>query len=367
MRVVMTRSATHFIGELTLASLSNNPVLTELFTGAGDVPHVELARGATLAIVAPATANSIARLAHGFADDAVSATLLTCECPLLIAPAMHTEMWSNPATQANIATLTERGAIILGPATGSLSSGDEGIGRMVEPDEIVDAALGALGRSRSLEGKMVLVTAAGTQEPIDPVRFIGNRSSGLMGYAIATEAVARGAKVTLISGPANLPVPRGLDIVRVRTADEMAHEVFARSADADIIVKAGAVADFKPVQSVDHKLKKAAGPPDVTLVPTVDILAELGARPGARKEGGILVGFAAETEPDPSGLARLAELKRTSKRADVIVANDVGSHDSGFEVPTNRAVVATAAGTRDLGLVTKESLASALLDLVAEL
>ncbi len=366
-RVVMTRSALRFVGEQTFASLSNNPVLTDLFTASGGVPHIELARGAALAIVAPATAHTLARLAHGLADDPVSATVLACGCPLVVAPAMHTEMWLSPATQANIQLLTERGVIVLGPATGSLSSGDEGIGRMVEPEEIVGAALGNLRRSRSLEGKVVLVTAAGTQEPIDPVRFIGNRSSGLMGYAIASEAVARGAKVTLVSGPANLPVPRGLDIVRVRTADEMAKEVFERAPDADLIVKAGAVADFKPVQSVDQKLKKAAGPPDVTLVPTVDILAELGAKPGARKAGGILVGFAAETEPDPAALARLAELKRDSKRADVIVANDVGSHDSGFEVPTNRAVIATAEGTRDLGLVTKEALASALLDLVAEL
>ncbi|HVF52701.1 MAG TPA: bifunctional phosphopantothenoylcysteine decarboxylase/phosphopantothenate--cysteine ligase CoaBC [Actinomycetota bacterium] len=366
-RVVMTQSATRFVGPQTFASLSGNVVATDLFSGGPDVPHVELARGVALAIVAPATANSIAKIAHGFADDLVSATLLTCTCPVLVVPAMHTEMWENTATADNIATLTSRVIHVLGPATGALSSGDVGPGRMVEPAEIVTAALEALGRSSELNGRLVLVTAGGTQEPIDPVRFIGNRSSGLMGYTIARAALRRGAKVVLVSGPTNLSPPPGVDLVRVRTAEEMEREVLRRARDADVIVKAGAVADFKPVESAGHKLKKAEGPPDIELVPTVDILAELGARPDLRKDGGLLVGFAAETEPDAEKLGRLAELKRDSKKADVIVANDVGSHDSGFEVPTNRAVIAGPGGTRDLGLVTKQTLAESLIEEISRI
>jgi phosphopantothenoylcysteine decarboxylase/phosphopantothenate--cysteine ligase len=211
------------------------------------------------------------------------------------------------------------------------------------------------------------VTAAGTQEPIDPVRFIGNRSSGLMGYLIAEEAQRRGAKVTLVSGPSNLVPPPGVDLVRVKTAGEMRDAVFEAAPEVDVIVKAAAVADFMPATHVDHKLKKSAGPPEITLVPTPDILAELGARPEARKPGGILVGFAAETEPDASALGELALKKLASKQADMIVANDVGSRDSGFDVPTNRAVIASADGVTDVGLVTKGALASALMDRIAEL
>ncbi|MFN2595117.1 MAG: bifunctional phosphopantothenoylcysteine decarboxylase/phosphopantothenate--cysteine ligase CoaBC [Actinomycetota bacterium] len=366
-RVVMTRSAQRFVGTQTFAALSENPVMTELFGEGPDVPHVELARGADLAIVAPATANSIGKMALGMSDDLFSTTMLTVRCPILIAPAMHTEMWEHPATQEHIATLKARGAVIVGPAVGELSSGDSGAGRMVEPPEIVTAACEALQRSQDLAGKRFVVTAAGTQEPIDPVRFIGNRSSGLMGYLIAGEAAARGAKVTLVSGPTNLVPPHRVDLVRVKTADEMSDEVFSVAGDADVIVKAAAVADFKPTIHVDKKLKKAEGAPDVTLVPTVDILAELGAHPEARKPNGILVGFAAETEPDPDRLATLAQDKRRSKGANVVVANDVSSPDVGFEVHTNRAVIADDRGVTDVGLVTKQALAIALIDRIAEL
>ena len=366
-RVAMTPSATRFVGVQTFASLSGNPVHTELFGTGPDVPHVELARGADLVIVAPATANLLSKMAHGVADDIVSATLLTVRAPILIAPAMHTEMWEHPATRANVATLQERGVEIVGPASGALSSGDEGPGRLVEIEEIMSGAARLLGRSQELAGVRMVVSAAGTQEPIDPVRFIGNRSSGLMGFEIAAEAMARGAKVTLVTGATNLPDPPGADMVRTRTAAQMREAVVAAAGSADVVVKAAAVADFRIEDPAGLKLKKAQGPPEIRLVPTVDILAELGANPDLRKPGSILVGFAAETQPDPDKLAELAEGKRVSKGADVIVANDVSSPDSGFEVPTNRAVIAAADGTTHLGLVTKKELAKALVDRIADL
>ncbi len=366
-RVVMTSSAGRFIGGQTFAGVTGNPVATELFGEGHDAPHVELARGAALAIVAPATANSLAKMAAGLADDLFSATLLTVQCPILVAPAMHAEMWENPATTANLATLVERRVIQVGPNAGPLMSGDIGMGRMAEPEEIVAAALGAIGRAQDLAGRRLVVTAGGTQEPIDPVRFIGNRSSGLMGFAIAREAARRGAKVTLVSGPNNLAQPPGIDVIDVHTADEMRSAVLENAADADAIVKAAAVADFKPVKHAGKKLKKAEGPPDVTLEPTPDILAELGEHPEFRKPGGVLVGFAAETEENVERLIELAGLKLESKGADMIVANEVGTHDSGFGVRTNRAVIATAEGIVDLGLVSKETLAAALIDRVVNL
>jgi phosphopantothenoylcysteine decarboxylase/phosphopantothenate--cysteine ligase len=366
-RVVMTRSAQRFVGEQTFAALTNNHVYRELFGQGPDIPHIELARGADLVVVAPATANALAKVANGFADDLFSATVLTARCPVLVAPAMHTEMWDNAATQANVAVLLERGIHFVGPVEGALSSGDEGIGRMVEPEEILAQCARVVARSQELAGRKFVVTAGGTQEPIDPVRFIGNRSSGLMGMEIARVAAARGAKVLLVVGPTNLRPPPDVEVVRVKTAREMRDEVFGAAADADVIVKAAAVADWQSDMHADHKLKKAKGPPDIKLVPTPDILAELGATPGARKPNGILVGFAAETEPDAGRLALVALHKRKSKGADLIVANDVSSPDSGFEVPTNRAVIAGPNGTVDVGLVTKAALAEALVDRVADL
>lgn len=361
-RVVMTRSATKFIGAQTFAGLTGNPVSTELFGGGPDVPHVELARGAELAIVAPATANLLAKMSAGIADDIASATLLAVRCPVLVAPAMHTEMWENAATRSNIETLVGRGVYVAGPTAGALSSGDEGQGRMVEPDEIVSEALGILGRSQELAGVRVLVTAGGTYEPIDPVRFIGNRSSGRMGVTIAAEAAGRGAKVTLVAGALSVPVPGGIEVIHAPTADEMRCAVVARSTESDVIVKAAAVADFKPEVVASSKIKKSSGPPEIRLVPTPDILRELGTDGSIRKAGSILVGFAAETEADPRGLAAYAQEKLTAKGADIIVANDVASSDSGFGVETNRAVIATAGGVRELGLVSKRDLARGLVD-----
>jgi phosphopantothenoylcysteine decarboxylase/phosphopantothenate--cysteine ligase len=364
-RVAMTSSAHHFVGAQTFASLSGNPVISEMYGTGADVPHVELARGAALAIVAPATANVIAKMAGGFADDIVSATLLSSTCPILVAPAMHTGMWEHPATSANLATLGGRGVHVVGPSSGELSSGDFGPGRMAEPDEIAAAAAAVLGRGRDLLGRRVLVTAGGTQEPIDPVRFIGNRSSGLMGFTIARGAAARGAKVTLVTGPTELPDPPGTDVVRVRTAEEMRAAVLGVASSADAVIKAAAVADFRPRGAVGSKLKKADGPPEIELVPNPDILQELGSSRSLMAPGGILVGFAAETETDPDRLAELAASKREAKGADMIVANDVSSSDSGFGTRTNRAVIATAEGVRDVGLATKESLAEAILDEIA--
>jgi phosphopantothenoylcysteine decarboxylase / phosphopantothenate---cysteine ligase len=366
-RVVMTRSAERFVGQQTFAALSGHPVLTSLFSSGADVPHVELARGADLAILAPATANSIAKVVAGMADDSLSATFLTVTCPVLIAPAMHTEMWQNPATEHNMALLAGRGYYIVGPTSGALSSGDEGMGRMVEPAEIVSEAAEILARTSSLTGKRFLITAGGTREAIDPVRYIGNHSSGRMGYVLAEEAARRGAKVILVSGSTHLIPPVGVEVVKASSAQEMHDAVLAHAPDADVIVKAAAVADFRPEIAADSKLKKDAGPPEVRLVPTVDILKELGHSNGLRKPGGILVGFAAETVEDEEQLVELARHKLEIKGADMVVANQVGVPDSGFEVPTNRAVIVTRTDVDRLGLVTKLGLAKRLLDDIAGL
>ena len=365
--VIMTPSASRFVGAQTFASLTGNPVASDIFDGGPQAPHVELARGADLMLVAPATANALARAANGFADDLLGASLLMVRCPVLVAPAMHTEMWEHPATQRHVETLLERGVEIIGPATGALMSGDEGPGRMVEPQEIVRQVAASLTTARDLLGRHLLITAGGTQEAIDAVRFIGNRSSGLMGTEVARSAQRRGAKVTVILGPTGRPPPPGVDVVAIKTADEMRDAVLDRAGGADAIIKAAAVSDFKPRHSAVHKLKKAEGPPAVDLVPTPDILAELGSNRSLMKPDAVLVGFAAETESDPSKLAALATKKRESKKADVIVANDVGSNDSGFGVRTNRAVIAGPDGISDVGLVTKSALAEALVQEIAEL
>ncbi len=365
--VIMTSAARRFVGEQTFASLSGNRVSTDIFDGGADAPHVELARGCDLMLVAPATAQALARLALGTSDDLLGATHLMARCPILVAPAMHTEMWEHPATREHVQSLAERGVEFVGPASGSLMSGDEGPGRLVDPEAIVEEVAARLSAARDLLGKQIVVTAGGTQEPVDAVRFIGNRSSGLMGTEIARAAQRRGAKVTLILGPTGRPAPPGIDVVSINTAEEMRDAVLALAGSADVIVKAAAVSDFRPSLRSAHKLKKSDGPPDVVLVPTPDILAELGHHESLRKPGSVLVGFAAETEADPTKLASLATKKLQSKKADVIVANDVGSNDSGFGVRTNRAVLATAEEITDVGLVTKAALAEALIQKVSEL
>lgn len=365
-RVIMSPAAERFVGAQTFAALTGNPVADKLFSTGSDVPHVELARGADLAILAPATANSIAKVAMGLADDLLTATLLTIKCPLLVVPAMHTEMWENPATKENVQTLHRRGIELLGPAAGALSSGDQGPGRMVEPSEILERSVEILGRSGSLAGRRILITAGGTREAIDPVRYIGNHSSGRMGYFLAEEAARRGAKVTLVSGATNLSPPPGVEPVPAHSAEEMRSAVFDHAGDADVTIMAAAVADFRPEVQVGEKLKKDQGPPEVRLVPTPDILRDLGHSEGVRKQGSLLVGFAAETEEDLEVLSQRAQRKREAKNADIIVANQVGVADSGFEVATNRAVIATAGGAEVMGLTTKLEVARRLLDLIEE-
>jgi phosphopantothenoylcysteine decarboxylase/phosphopantothenate--cysteine ligase len=271
----------------------------------------------------------------------------------------------NPATEHNMSVLEGRGIYVVGPTSGALSSGDEGIGRMVEPSEIVEAAAEILIRASSLEGRRILITAGGTREPIDPVRYIGNHSSGRMGYVLAEEAARRGAKVILVSGSTHLRPPVGVEVDKASSAQEMHTAVLAHSREADVIIKAAAVADFRPVDPAEAKIKKDAGPPLITLEPTADILKEIGHDPSLRKPGGVLVGFAAETVEDEEHLEELALHKLEVKGADIIVANQVGVSDSGFEVPTNRAVMATREGVEPLGLVTKLALAKRLLDKIA--
>jgi phosphopantothenoylcysteine decarboxylase / phosphopantothenate---cysteine ligase len=323
--VVPTSSALRFVGEPTWAALSGHPVATDVWTDAHDVPHVRLGRSADLVLVAPATADSLARYAGGRADDLLTATLLTARCPIVLAPAMHTEMWEHPATRANVATLRERGVIVLDPAVGRLTGADSGVGRLPEPDEIAATARAVLARGANapldLAGRHIVVSSGGTREPLDPVRFLGNRSSGRQGYALARTAVARGAEVTLVSANVALADPAGVKLVRVATAEEMRTAVLAAAADADAVVMAAAVADFRPASRSESKLKKTAVDPDpVELVRNPDILAELAAT--RRTPGQVVVGFAAETDNVlDNGRAKLA-----AKGCDLLVVNRVGEH-----------------------------------------
>jgi phosphopantothenoylcysteine decarboxylase / phosphopantothenate---cysteine ligase len=358
--VVMTAAAERFVGTATFAALTANPVHTSLWERPGDVLHVRLAREADAVVVAPATANLIAKLAHGVADDLLTATLLECDRPLVLAPAMHTGMWEHAATRANVALLVERGAHLISPTEGALAAGDEGLGRMAEPDEIAEAVGRFIGRPADLSGRRVVVTAGPTHEPIDPVRFIGNRSSGKMGVAIAQDAHARGADVHLVLGPGTVEPPAGVEVVRVSTAEEMREAVLASFEDADVVIMAAAVADFRPKVAADDKLKKEAGLPELHLEATPDILRELGERKGER----LLVGFAAET--DDLGAAGRSKLR--AKNLDLIVVNQVGSEGTGFASDTNDAMVLGADGREDpMQRWSKTELATAICDRVAAL
>lgn len=361
-QVVMTPSATRFVGPDTFAALTHRPVHSDVFERADTVLHVRLAHQADLAVVAPATANVLARLALGLADDLLTSTLLEATCPLVLAPAMHTGMWGHPATQEHVRTLAARGAVMVGPAQGGLAAGDEGVGRMAEPSEILEACrsvAGPGGSSRNdLRGRSVLVTAGPTHEPVDPVRYLGNRSSGKMGFALARAAARRGAEVTLVSGPVALGDPPDVSVVRVETAKEMAGEVLGRFEGADAVVMAAAVADWRPAAPAASKLKKDAGQPQLVLEPTTDILAELGKRKGRQ----ILVGFAAETD-DPIGYGRR---KLSEKNLDLVVVNQVGRPETGFGSDTNDAAVLAAHGP-DIPLRrwTKDELAEEVCDRIA--
>jgi phosphopantothenoylcysteine decarboxylase/phosphopantothenate--cysteine ligase len=354
---VLTDSATRFVGPDTFSALTGRPAYVSLWDRPGEAIHVRLAQENDVAVVAPCTANTIAKLAHGLADDLLTSTLLEYDGPLLLAPAMHSGMWGAVVTQTNVATLSSRGVRIVGPVDGPLAHGDSGPGRMSEPAEIADAVFAAL-RPRDLESARVLVTAGPTHEPIDPVRFIGNRSSGKMGIAIAREAAARGATVTLVLGPATIAPPPAMEVVRVQTADEMRSALVDRFVAADAVVMAAAVADFRPKAPNESKMKKEAGVPDLMLEPTPDILAELGER---RRPGQFLVGFAAETDDvEDAGREKLR-----SKHLDALVANAVGRDGTGFGSETNEATILVADG-RDVPMHTwsKAALASAVCDLI---
>jgi phosphopantothenoylcysteine decarboxylase/phosphopantothenate--cysteine ligase len=361
---VLTASATRFVGVETFAGLTGNPAHASLWDAGGTVVHVDLAHAADVLVIAPATANMLAKLAHGLADDLLSATALEFRGPVVVAPAMHAGMWTGPATQANVGTLVARGVRFVGPVDGALAHGDEGAGRFAEPDDIVETvravAADLPATAAPLAGRRVVVTAGPTHEPIDPVRFVGNRSSGKMGVAIATEALARGASVVLVLGPGTMSPPPGVDLVRVETAEEMRTSVLEH-VDADAIVMAAAVADFRPKVAADRKLKKDQGVPDLVFEPTPDILREVAA---ARRPGQVIVGFAAETDDvEAAGRAKLAD-----KGLDLLVANAVGRPATGFGADTNDAAILSATGPdTSLRTWTKTELAGALWDRVAAL
>jgi phosphopantothenoylcysteine decarboxylase/phosphopantothenate--cysteine ligase len=363
---VPTRSALEFVGASTWSALSGHPVRTDVWTDVAEVPHVRIGQSADLVVVAPATADLLARAAHGLADDLLTNVLLTARCPVLLAPAMHTEMWEHPATAANVATLRSRGVLVVEPAVGRLTGKDSGKGRLPEPGELFELCLRLLaGRPRDLTGRRVVVSAGGTREHLDPVRFLGNRSSGKQGYALARTAAARGASVVLVS-TADLPVPSGVTVLRVDSALQLREAVLtAARADggADAVVMAAAVADYRPVERLTTKRKKTESL-TVELVQNPDVLAELVA---GRVPGQVVVGFAAETgdadgDPLAHGRAKLAR-----KGCDLLVVNEVGApgHPTGFEVDSNAATVLAADGSaHTVPLGSKDALADAVWDLV---
>ncbi len=355
---VLTEDATRFIGALTFSALASEPARTTLFGGPEPIPHTRLGQSADLIVVSPATAKLLGKYAAGISDDLLTATLLATRAPVLVAPAMHTEMWEHAAVQENLTTLRRRGVHVVDPESGRLAGGDVGHGRLADPARIVEAAAELLSRGRDLAGIRVLVTAGGTREAIDPVRFVGNRSSGKMGYAVAEVAASRGASVTLVATQMRR-VTSAVDIVPVESAEDMNREVLARFPEVDVVVMAAAVADFRPKAVAAEKLKKRDGLPEIVLEPTPDILGVL----GASKQSQILVGFAAETE----NVREHAAEKLAGKHVDLIVANDVSAPDAGFEVDTNRAILLDSSGTiEETPLLSKAALADVILDRVAD-
>ena len=378
--VVPTAAALRFVGRPTLEAISRNPVESDLYEGVAEVRHVALGQSADLIVVAPATANTIAKLAAGLADDLLGTTVLASRAPLVIAPAMHTEMWQHPATRANVAALESRGVRLVGPGTGQLTGADAGPGRMAEPAEIVEAALDAAvvanpdldrtgdARTERLSGRRVVVTAGGTREPLDPVRFLGNRSSGRLGVALAEAARDLGADVTLIAAHLEVPVPHGVTLAEVGTTEDLLAACLAAAPAADLVVMAAAVADYRPAATADHKLKKRDTGERTTLelVQNPDVLRELVARRSAAGPGNqVLVGFAAETETDPERLLALGREKLARKGCDFLVLNEVG-WAAGFGAGDTAVTVLDAAGD-SVGSAQgdKVSVAMRILDLVA--
>ena len=363
-QVVATDAALRFIGKPTLEAISRNPVHTDLYEGVAEVRHVAIGQAADLIVVAPATANFLAQLAGGFAPDLLGNTILASRAPLVVAPAMHTEMWQNPATQANISTLRSRAITIVGPEVGQLTGVDTGPGRMSEPEDIVAAALAVLAKTRDLVGRSILVTAGGTREPLDPVRFIGNRSSGKQGVALARAAAARGADVTLIGANLEIDAPANLNVVHVGTTAELADAVREASARADVIVMAAAVADYRPERIAESKIKKENQGETLTLnlVRNPDILKDVSS---GKRPDQIVVGFAAETETDPAALLKLAREKIERKGCDFLVVNSVG-WTTGFATDGNTVTILNSEG--DIvgeASGTKSSVADRILDAIA--
>jgi phosphopantothenoylcysteine decarboxylase / phosphopantothenate---cysteine ligase len=335
-QVIVTRAAEEFVRPLTFAALTGRKTLTDLFAIESAIEHISVAQDHELLAIAPATADLMAKLAHGLADDFLTTLYLAFAGPVVIAPAMNVNMWQHPATQANLETLRRRGHRIVEPDSGYLACGMTGPGRLAELEQIAEAITLETRKRRDLGDETILITAGPTQEPIDPVRFLSNRSSGKMGYALAEAAAARGARVILISGPVNLAPPRGVETIPVRTADEMRLKVFERLNSASIIVKAAAVADFRVANAAVQKIKKTAARLSLELEPTVDILAELGRKKGDR----LLIGFAAETQ----NLQQEARRKLESKNCDMVVGNLVGGPDSAFESDHNEVTLALSTG-----------------------
>jgi phosphopantothenoylcysteine decarboxylase / phosphopantothenate---cysteine ligase len=362
-QVVATDAALRFVGKPTLEAISRNPVHTDLYEGVAEVRHVAIGQAADLIVVAPATANFLAELAGGFAPDLLTNTILASAAPLVVAPAMHTEMWQNGATAANIATLRSRGVTIVGPAVGQLTGADSGAGRMSEPDEIVSAALAVVATKGDLVGRRIVVTAGGTREPLDPVRFIGNRSSGKQGVAIALAAAARGADVRLIAANLEIDAPSGIVVISVGTTQELADAAEVAASTADVVIMAAAVADYRPEFVADSKIKKEIQGDrlDLKLVKNPDILHDLSA---SRIAGQTIIGFAAETEADPDVLLELARAKIARKGCDFLVVNSVG-WTSGFGTESNSIQIVAASGdTVGQATGSKTSVANRILDLL---
>jgi phosphopantothenoylcysteine decarboxylase/phosphopantothenate--cysteine ligase len=374
-RVLPTATALRFVGAATFEALSGHPVHTGVFENVDEVPHVRLGQQADLVVIVPATADLMAKAAHGLADDMLTATLLTARCPVLMIPAMHTEMWEHAATRDNVALLRSRGVLVAEPASGRLTGADTGKGRLADPAEIVDLARLLLAKPdalpRDLVGKRVVVSAGGTREPLDPVRYLGNRSSGKQGYALARVAAQRGAQVTLVSAhTVALPEPAGVDIVHAGTALELRDAVHKAALDADIVVMAAAVADFRPVDRADHKIKKSDRDPDpVALTRNPDVLAELvAARAAGRLDAGqLIVGFAAETGDASGGVLDHARAKLARKGCDLLVVNAVGDGKA-FEVEDNAGwLLSTDGSERAIALGTKTQMAAEVWDFVTNL
>ena len=359
-RVVLTANGAKFVPPLTFETLSSNPVVTDTFEPRKSLEHISLAKWADAFVIAPASANCLAKLANGIADDLLSTTALAMTAPLLIAPAMNANMWRHPATQANFRLLLERGAKTVGPMSGHLACGDDDVGRMAEPEQIVETLEALLNPRRDFEGRHVLVTAGPTVERIDPVRYITNRSSGKMGYAIAEAARDRGASVVLVSGPVNLAAPEGVEVVKIESSAELCAAVLARGDWADVVIQAAAPADYTPVNVSETKIKKTGVGMMLELKNTTDIAKTLGER---KHPGQVLVAFAAETDR----VLENAKGKLEKKNADLIVANDVTRPGAGFGVDTNAVTLITRQDENALPVMSKRDVADAILDKVAAL